>query len=130
MQTRRTTRRSIAAAELGAENDLSNRVATRPNTASTSTTTKPVNVIQKPVITRRTTATGKSVLGDKVRFMFFQPPSKIFHLLFFNSRPLIPSHLRFFFSPARSPELTRHSLLENRLVQLQTRRGNVQLFPT
>ncbi|GAA5948206.1 hypothetical protein JCM3765_001313 [Sporobolomyces pararoseus] len=68
MQTRRTTRRSIAAAELGAENDLSNRVATRPNTASTSTnaaTTKPVNVIQKPVITRRTTATGKSVLGDK-----------------------------------------------------------------
>ena len=78
MQTRRTTRRSIAAAELGAENDLSNRVATRPNTASTSTTTKPVNVIQKPVITRRTTATGKSVLGDKVRFIFFLPLLKSF----------------------------------------------------
>ncbi|GAA5900818.1 cyclin family protein [Sporobolomyces salmoneus] len=72
MQTRRTTRRSLAAAELGVENDLSSRTSSRQTTNSNSTTSnnaagpsKPqVAVIQKPVV-RRTALTGKSVLGDK-----------------------------------------------------------------
>ncbi|GAA6014757.1 hypothetical protein JCM11491_001968 [Sporobolomyces phaffii] len=69
MQTRRTTRRSLAAAELGVENDLSNRVASRSAAASNANAgpSKPQVQAQKPLVavTGRRALTGKVVLGDK-----------------------------------------------------------------
>jgi hypothetical protein len=80
-QTRRTTRRSLAAAELGVENDLSNRVASRSTTAANANAgpSKPQVHAQKPVIavTRRA-LTGKAVLGDKVCLLFLSRWSRVF----------------------------------------------------
>ena len=82
MQTRRTTRRSLAAAELGIENDLSNRVPSRTATTSTSNAnagpSKPQAQAQKPLIavTGRRALGGKAVLGEKASVCFFPSPTR------------------------------------------------------
>ncbi|GAA5968425.1 hypothetical protein JCM11641_007631 [Rhodosporidiobolus odoratus] len=66
MQTRRTTRRSLAL-EQGVENDLTNRVAGSKanNAASAATKPQPAQKASLTAATRRTAAPGKAVLGDK-----------------------------------------------------------------
>ncbi|GAA6063576.1 hypothetical protein JCM10212_003155 [Sporobolomyces blumeae] len=68
-QTRRTTRRSLAAAEIGIENDLSNRVAASRNPSNVGAgPSKPSQAAQKPLVavtSRRTVTGGKAVLADK-----------------------------------------------------------------
>ncbi|CEQ39394.1 SPOSA6832_00909 [Sporobolomyces salmonicolor] len=71
MQTRRTTRRSLAA-EQGVENDLSNRVSSRSAATGLGGAVKP-QAAQKPLAattsavggSRRTAATGKTLVVDK-----------------------------------------------------------------
>ncbi|GAA5904823.1 hypothetical protein JCM5296_005082 [Sporobolomyces johnsonii] len=71
MQTRRTTRRSLAA-EQGVENDLSNRVSSRSAATALGGAVKPP-AAQKPLVattsavggSRRTAATGKTLAVDK-----------------------------------------------------------------
>lgn len=126
MQTRRTTRRSLAAAELGVENDLSNRVASRTTSTSNSNAgpSKPQQQVQKPLVTvtARRALTGKAVLGDKVRLSFPVVDSIVVVASFANVFP------RFVFFPRRLlandlvHTLSLHAMNRQRL--LQTRLGN------
>jgi hypothetical protein len=75
MQTRRTTRRSLAL-EQGVENDLSNRVSSRNANAASGALAGAKPAAIKPTVTvgtRRTAATGKLALADKVRRLFLLP---------------------------------------------------------